>query len=84
MLICNKSADGKIIMKNYPACKGLKLLALFGVSYMFGHFPTWVNVFRIIPEFRILRMKVILKILNSGKSLIKEIILASLIYFQSV
>ena len=46
---------------------------------------TWVNVFRIFPEFRILRLsfhRISLKILNSGKKSEKQIITASLIYFQ--
>ena len=43
---------------------------------------TWVKVFRIIPEFRILRMTFHRK--SSSKCWIKEIILVSLINFQPV
>ena len=41
----------------------------------------WVKVFRIIPEFRILRLTFYRK--SASKCWIREMIIASLIYFQS-
>ena len=47
-------------MKNYPACTQLEN-EIYKCRY---HMSTWVKVFKIIPDFRFLRLKVRLKILN--------------------
>ena len=50
-------------------------------EHITGH-NSWVKVFRINPEFRILRLTFHRK--SASKCLIKEIIIASLIYFQFI
>ena len=57
----------------------LEFNTMMGMSHCYLYINAWVKVFRIIPEFRILRLMFRRK--SASKSRIKQDLYASLIYF---